>query len=281
MTRLFISIEKWRVLPNMISAKLIEFQHMMENHYQILNLRQFFPPFLTNRLGFSYFVGEDLNGKKIFVKMANGEATEREAHILQWIHSKTNSVHFPVLVAYESRSRYPFIALEFIEGKSLKQCMLDGEINHLSQKEDILKQMADVLMILHEAKIIHRDVRPDNIIVSRNGDSLRLVLIDFAFSRIFMPDDHSELFILKRGLRELGGRYKYDSLKWDDAYSFSLIAKEIDPDFEEHFPEYWNQIHSSIGKFVYFHPDYNKSICRMTSRFTSAPAIKMDLPDFW
>jgi serine/threonine protein kinase len=265
----------------MILTKFNDFQKMMENRYNIINLKQFFPPFLTNRLGFTYFTGEDLDGKKIFVKMANGETTEREAQILQWIHAKTNSNHFPALIAHESQGPHSFVALEFIEGKSLKQCMLNGEINDFSKKEQVLKQMADILMILHKVKIIHRDVRPDNLMVCRNGSSLRLVLIDFAFSIGFMPNDHPELFILKRGLRELGGRYKYDSLKWDDAYSFSLIAKEIDPGCEKHFPEYWNKIHSSIGKLVYFDKDYDKSICRMTSRLTIAPEIKMDLPNFW
>src|SRR4030095_848292 len=73
-----------------------------------------------------------------------------------------------------------FIAMEFVSGKTLAQCI--GR-NGLSLK-DTLKygiQIADALARAHAAGIVHRDLKPANIIVADDG---RVKLLDFGLAKL-------------------------------------------------------------------------------------------------
>ena len=80
-----------------------------------------------------------------------------------------------------------YLVMDFIEGKSLGD-LLDERGGPLSEAEVLpwIRQVADALTYLHTASppIIHRDIKPDNIIIAPNG---RAVLVDFGISKLFRP----------------------------------------------------------------------------------------------
>jgi serine/threonine protein kinase len=205
-------------------------------------------------------VGKDVQrGKTVFIKMYGKlrEAARREALLLQLLNVRTKSKYFPKLLAYDVKGKYPFIVLDFVQGSSsLKTLLIQRKIQSQHQKRQLLRQMNSILKILHKYKIIHRDIRPSNILVHRGeGGQMQLVLIDFAFSIWKHPKLVHELKFLKARkdiLKALGEKsYKPSAFKWDDAYSFCKIARKIDSQSQYNFPDLWSQLQSSIGKVVY------------------------------
>ncbi|CAD8188343.1 unnamed protein product [Paramecium pentaurelia] len=104
------------------------------------------------------------------------EKLQQEASIL-------SQLKHPKIVQYyktfESKRRLYFI-LSFIEGNTLQQFIDDNNIRFSEQEcITLIRQLVDVLSYLHSNRIIHRDIKPDNIIVDKN---LNLTLIDFGLS---------------------------------------------------------------------------------------------------
>lgn len=83
----------------------------------------------------------------------------------------------------------PFMAMEFIPGKSLRnrllECRQAGTALSNGECANILEQLGDALSIAHDLGIIHRDIKPDNLmLVQQNDGSERVVVIDFGIARL-------------------------------------------------------------------------------------------------
>jgi serine/threonine protein kinase len=73
-----------------------------------------------------------------------------------------------------------FIATEYIDGKSLRQFITQEPVQ-LYQILDWGTQIASALAAAHTAKIIHRDIKPDNIMVRRDG---YVKVLDFGLAKL-------------------------------------------------------------------------------------------------
>ncbi|HEY9807711.1 MAG TPA: serine/threonine-protein kinase [Halomicronema sp.] len=99
----------------------------------------------------------------------------REAAILEQLGEGHNQI--PRLYAYFEEAGNFYLIQEFIEGQTLTQKLQSEGIQSESMVRSILLQLLPVLAFVHSQKIVHRDIKPDNIIF-RKRDSLP-VLIDF------------------------------------------------------------------------------------------------------
>lgn len=68
---------------------------------------------------------------------------------------------------------------EFIDGMTVAQVMEGGKY-HRSGIKKVMKALCNGLSILHQQGLVHRDVKPENIIIGSSG---RVVLIDFNAAR--------------------------------------------------------------------------------------------------
>lgn len=77
-----------------------------------------------------------------------------------------------------------YLAMEYIDGESLG-AKLDREgVLHPDVAADILGQSADALQAAHDLNMLHRDIKPDNIMLARRADGTYMVkLVDFGIAR--------------------------------------------------------------------------------------------------
>lgn len=74
-----------------------------------------------------------------------------------------------------------FIVMEYIEGRNLKQIIKENGKLPVSQAEDIASQICAGLQDAHEHGIVHRDIKPHNILVTDNG---RVKVTDFGIAQM-------------------------------------------------------------------------------------------------
>jgi serine/threonine-protein kinase len=103
------------------------------------------------------------------------ERFQREAALLEELSDGKNQI--PQLYAYFTHEEQFYLIQEYIEGDTLtKKVQQEGALSEASVKE-ILINILPVLDYIHSKRIVHRDIKPDNIII-RLSDS-QPVLIDF------------------------------------------------------------------------------------------------------
>lgn len=73
-----------------------------------------------------------------------------------------------------------FMATEFVEGETLRQRLKRQRLK-LREALDISVQLADALRVAHEAGIVHRDIKPDNIMVRPDG---YVKVLDFGLAKL-------------------------------------------------------------------------------------------------
>jgi serine/threonine protein kinase len=102
------------------------------------------------------------------------ELFEREAKVLYLLGE-----HFqiPFLFAYFEENQYFYLVQEFIDGLEIHQTIQEGKVWPEIQVISLLREILEILVFVHENKIIHRDINPKNLI-RRHSDG-KLVLIDF------------------------------------------------------------------------------------------------------
>jgi serine/threonine-protein kinase len=88
-----------------------------------------------------------------------------------------NHDQIPRLLAYFEEDNEFFLVQEFIEGHTLTEELLPGQRWEESRVIELLTEVLNILEFVHSRGVIHRDIKPDNLI-RRNSDR-KLVLVDF------------------------------------------------------------------------------------------------------
>ncbi len=99
---------------------------------------------------------------------------QREAQILERLGSHEQ---IPRLLAYFEEDNEFYLVQDFIEGQVLRQELLPGCAWSEARVIELLQDALGILAFVHQCGVIHRDIKPDNLI--RRQSDQRLVLIDF------------------------------------------------------------------------------------------------------
>ncbi|NJN48723.1 MAG: serine/threonine protein kinase [Alkalinema sp. RL_2_19] len=99
----------------------------------------------------------------------------REAAVLEELGHDNRQI--PLLYAYFEEQNEYYLVQEYIQGETLTQRVQRHGLWSEATVQNLLQQMLPVLAYIHDRGIIHRDIKPDNIIL-RQKDGIP-VLIDF------------------------------------------------------------------------------------------------------
>ncbi|MCW8904363.1 bifunctional protein-serine/threonine kinase/phosphatase [Sedimenticola sp.] len=98
----------------------------------------------------------------------------------EWIGRRINSPHV-LKVHKPGRRRFLYHVTEYLDGQTLRQRIDDLGQMDLEQTREYLTQIISGLRAFHRMEMIHQDLKPDNILINKNGI---LKIIDFGSTRI-------------------------------------------------------------------------------------------------
>ncbi len=121
--------------------------------------------------------------KTITLSLAQEEREEYEARFYQEAKAAGRLSHPNIVTIYDvGRSGdVAYIAMEFLQGRELRDILNDDKLLPVDQVMDIVAQVALGLAYAHEHGIVHRDVKPSNIMVGRDG---HVKITDFGIARM-------------------------------------------------------------------------------------------------
>jgi serine/threonine protein kinase len=106
------------------------------------------------------------------------ERFEREAQIL----SQINNPHLAAVFDFGVAEDVPFMVMELIEGKSLGKLLEERQKLEPAKALPIISQIADGLNSAHNQGIVHRDIKPDNILICENDGKTWIEIVDFGLA---------------------------------------------------------------------------------------------------
>jgi len=121
--------------------------------------------------------------KTISLNLALDEKDEYEARFYQEAKAAGRLSHPNIVTVYDvgKSGDIAYIAMEFLEGRELRDILNEGERLPITQVLDIVIQVAQGLAYAHEHGIVHRDIKPSNIMVIRDG---HVKITDFGIARM-------------------------------------------------------------------------------------------------
>ena len=99
----------------------------------------------------------------------------------EWVARRIDSPHVLKPCLHSRRRNYVYVAMEFIDGQTLSQWMIDHPRPDLETARNIIEQIARGLRAFHRKEMLHQDVRPDNIMIDKTGTAK---IIDFGSTKI-------------------------------------------------------------------------------------------------
>ena len=131
-----------------------------------------------------YLANDKILDRKVAVKVLRGDLSSDDKFIRRFQRealSVSNLSHPNIVEVYdvgEEDGEY-YIVMEYIEGKTLKQLLKKRESLTLTEVIDIMTQLTDGISHAHESYIIHRDIKPQNIMIQDDG---RIKITDFGIA---------------------------------------------------------------------------------------------------
>ena len=131
-----------------------------------------------------YLANDTILDRKVAVKVLRGDLSGDDKFIRRFQREAlavSNLSHPNIVEVYDvgEEDGEHYIVMEYIEGKTLKQLLKKRESLTLTEVIDIMTQLTDGIAHAHESYIIHRDIKPQNIMIEDDG---RIKITDFGIA---------------------------------------------------------------------------------------------------
>ena len=121
-----------------------------------------------------YLANDTILNRKVAVKVLRGDLANDEKFVRRFQREalSASSLNHPNIVEIydvgEDDGNF-YIVMEYIDGKNLKQLIKRRTKLTLPEVIDIMKQLTDGIASAHDSFIIHRDIKPQNMLILDNG----------------------------------------------------------------------------------------------------------------
>ena len=139
-------------------------------------------------MGTVYKARDPLLGRVVAIKtislhLPKDEVAEYEARFYQEAKAAGQLSHANIVTIYDigKSDDLAYMAMEYLEGQELRQMLAAGAAIPIDKALDIGAQVAEGLHYAHERQVVHRDVKPANIMVLENG---LIKITDFGIARM-------------------------------------------------------------------------------------------------
>jgi len=138
-------------------------------------------------LGVDPSIGREVAIKTILPAAAQGgEAKERFAREAR-AAGVLNHPNLVTIYEFGEDQGVLYIAMEYVKGHDLEELLQDQSLTR-SEALEILAQVCDGLNFAHRQQIVHRDIKPTNVRVQRDGRRLHAKVMDFGVAKISNSD---------------------------------------------------------------------------------------------
>lgn len=127
----------------------------------------------------------------------------------------------------------PFLSMEFVDGKTLTDYLKETGPLEVEEVLSIIEQICESMEHAHKQGVLHRDLKPSNILVTGEGEALRVQILDFGIAKV-VDDASFEETLTKTG--QVVGSPRYMSPEQargesvdgrTDVYSLGCITYEL------------------------------------------------------
>jgi serine/threonine protein phosphatase PrpC/ribosomal protein L39E len=133
-----------------------------------------------------YLAVDSENEALVTIKIPSTELGADAAHLRrfmmeEWIARRIDSPNVLKPRPQSRKSNYLYVVMEFIDGQTLTQWMIDNPKPDLESVRRIVEQIAKGLRAFHRLEMLHQDIRPDNIMIDKTGT---VKIIDFGSTKV-------------------------------------------------------------------------------------------------
>ncbi|WP_315150408.1 Stk1 family PASTA domain-containing Ser/Thr kinase [Corynebacterium variabile] len=136
-----------------------------------------------------YAATDELLGRDVAVKMMRADLARDETFLERFRREAKNAAklnHHAIVAVYDTgqtspeTGSVPYIVMERVHGSTLREIIRDSGPLPLSEAGRVMAEVCRALSFSHEAGIIHRDVKPANIMITNTG---AVKVMDFGIAR--------------------------------------------------------------------------------------------------
>lgn len=133
-----------------------------------------------------YLATDEETGETVVLKLPSIDLREDPGYLErflleEWVARRVDSPHLLKAWRPARKRNSLYVVMEYVEGRTLTQWMVDHPRPSLDVVRDLADQMARGLRAMHRLEMLHQDLRPENVMIDGTGT---VRIIDFGAARV-------------------------------------------------------------------------------------------------
>lgn len=156
-------------------------------------------------MGVIYLARQIFLDRLVAIKMLKSNLASAKARMRFHQEGKAASaLHHPVIVAINDfgidELDRPYMVMEHVQGVTLSEVIKERVTLNVAEAMPIFLELLDGLAVAHSKGIVHRDIKPGNIMLTMGDDGVvHVKLLDFGIAKLLDDDDNTMQSLTKTG----------------------------------------------------------------------------------